>query len=106
NPTYAYQWQKDGVDIEGETNNTYTVLLADVGSVLTCSVTGSNSFGSNTAESEGVTVELGILVPENTVLPAISGTAQVGETLTASTGTWINEPDSYTYQWKRAGVNI
>lgn len=33
--------------------------------------------------------------------PAISGTAAVGQTLTASTGAWINNPTGYTYAWAR-----
>ena len=44
--------------------------------------------------------------PVNTVLPAITGTATVGQTLTASTGTWSNSPTSYTYQWKADGTAI
>lgn len=43
--------------------------------------------------------------PVNTVLPAITGTAQVGETLTASTGTWTGNPaPTYSYQWLVDGV--
>ena len=37
--------------------------------------------------------------PENTVLPAISGIAQVGQTLTALEGSWTGAP-SFTYQWE------
>jgi PKD repeat protein len=44
--------------------------------------------------------------PVNTVLPAISGTAQVGETLTTTDGTWTNSPSGYAYQWKSAGSNV
>ena len=43
--------------------------------------------------------------PENTVAPAVTGTAQEGQTLTCSTGTWSGSP-TYTYQWKRNGSNI
>jgi hypothetical protein len=43
--------------------------------------------------------------PVNTVAPAITGTAQEGQTLTCSTGTWSGSP-TYTYQWKRNGSNI
>lgn len=37
--------------------------------------------------------------PANTVLPAISGIAQVGETLTALEGAWSGAP-AFTYQWQ------
>ena len=37
----------------------------------------------------------------NLTPPAITGTAQVGNTLTASNGTWSNSPTSSSYQWAR-----
>lgn len=43
--------------------------------------------------------------PVNSVAPALSGTAQEGQTLTCSTGTWSGTP-TYSYQWKRNGSNI
>jgi hypothetical protein len=46
------------------------------------------------------------LVPVKTAAPVISGTAQVGQTLTATAGTWANTPTSYTYQWNRGGTAI
>jgi hypothetical protein len=45
-----------------------------------------------------------IPIPVNTVLPAISGSKIVGETLTASNGSWNNSPTSYTYQWSSAST--
>ena len=38
--------------------------------------------------------------------PTISGTASVGSTLTAKTGTWSPTPSSMSYQWFRSGTAI
>lgn len=43
--------------------------------------------------------------PVNSVLPVISGTARVGQTLSCTSGTWSGSP-TYEYQWKRDGANI
>jgi len=47
-------------------------------------------------------------VPANTVAPQITGSAQAGKTLSASTGTWGGGTDApvYSYQWTRNGVVI
>lgn len=41
-------------------------------------------------------------VPVSIAPPIITGTPQVGQWLTASTGTWTNSPSSYAYQWQRS----
>lgn len=40
-------------------------------------------------------------IPVNTVAPVVTGTAQVGQTLSCTTGTWTGKaPITYTYQWQ------
>lgn len=40
-------------------------------------------------------------IPVNVAPPTISGTAKTGQTLSASSGTWTNEPTGYSYRWER-----
>jgi virginiamycin B lyase len=39
-------------------------------------------------------------LPANTALPTISGTATQGQALTASQGSWSNNPSAFAYQWQ------
>ena len=43
--------------------------------------------------------------PVNKTEPRISGDAIQGETLTATTGTWRNNPTSFAFQWRRCPPN-
>lgn len=103
--TYARQWQRsdDGstgwADISGATGSTYTLVAADDGKYLRAIITATNATGSDTATSN-VTGQITYQVPTNSVLPAISGTEQVGQTLTSTSGTWANSPSGYAYQWQ------
>lgn len=46
-------------------------------------------------------------LPVNTVAPAVTGTAAVGQTLTTTSGTWTGAPaPTFTYQWQRNTTNI
>ena len=69
-------------------------LSADSGSVtLSFKVVKGSTGGASTAPTGSA--------PANSALPAISGTAWRGQTLSASIGTWSNSPTSYAYQWRR-----
>lgn len=47
-----------------------------------------------------------IQYPINIASPVISGLLTIGSLLSCTTGTWLNSPTSYSYQWRRDGVNI
>lgn len=49
--TYTYQWQRSGSNIGGATSSTYVIQAADVGYTLRCVVTGTNSVGNSSANS-------------------------------------------------------
>jgi hypothetical protein len=49
----------------------------------------------------------GASAPLNLAVPSISGTQDVGSSLSSSTGTWSGTPPiTFAYQWKRAGSDI
>ncbi len=44
------------------------------------------------------------VAPVNIEPPTITGTARVGEALTAQNGTWANNPTEYRYRWLRCNA--
>ena len=43
--------------------------------------------------------------PENTAPPTISGTEREGSTLTATRGSWTNNPTSFAFRWQRCATD-
>ena len=47
------------------------------------------------------------VAPANTAVPVITGTTALGDTLTATAGTWTGTPEpTFVYQWTRGGADI
>ena len=105
--SFTYQWQKcdsggaSCTNSTGATAKTYSVTTGDVDSTLRVVVTAVNADGQTPANSKATAVVSSSKAPVNTAAPAITGKAQVGEELSASTGTWTGGVQSYTYQWQR-----
>ena len=113
--SYSYQWVRsdNGADndIAGETDSTYTLVLADRGKTIKVRVTFADD-ADNAETLTSVATEAVAAAPnrEATGAPTISGTPQVDETLTATTSA-VNDEDglknvSYSYQWMADDVNI
>ena len=116
NAVFSYQWLADGAAISGATDDTYTLVDADEGKTITVQVSFTDDAG-NEEELTGAATDA--VEPETkeakantpaTGAPAISGTAQVGETLTADTSGIADEDGlddvTFAYQWLADGADI
>lgn len=64
--------------------------------------TATNAGGDASRNSNVIT----LVGPSNTVAPAVTGTVELGETLTCGTGTWTGLGNTYAYQWYRDGEEL
>jgi hypothetical protein len=98
-----------GSAISGATFPTYTPVTGDVGNQLAAGVIASNLGGASCTSLSTFTAPVSSTSTiSNVSPPVITGTAQVGQTLMASTGVWTNNPGTttYAYQWNRGGTAI
>ena len=113
NVRYEYQWLVDNADISGATNATYTLAAADEGKAIRVEVSFTDDAGNEETLTSEVTDAVAAAPTPNspaTGAPAITGTAQVGETLTADTS-GIADADGlnnvqYEYQWLADDADI
>ena len=106
-PTPTYEWLRDDVPIAGATMDTYDLVEADIGAVIKFRVTLTNTHGNTSSTSAGTAAVAGI-APSFGGTVTISGTPEVGETLTGGTGTPHNgtPAPTPTYRWLRNDVPI
>ena len=108
NASYSYQWvandETSDADITGATASTYTLADADEGKGITVRVSFADDAGNE--ETLTSTATATVQARPNTPAagtPTVTGTAQVGETLTADTS-GIADTDglddaTFSYQW-------
>ncbi|MCK4662341.1 MAG: immunoglobulin domain-containing protein [Bacteroidales bacterium] len=95
----SYQWQKDGVDIAGETNTSLIIngVIAGDAGIFRCIITGNcGSANSNPAT---------LVVYENTVITTDPVDDQVCEGSNTSF-TVVATGSNLTYQWNKDGVPL
>ena len=103
--TLSYVWKADGLAVPGATGVTFVPGPNQVGKAITVSVTGAkDGYASSTRTSEPTSdVAGGTLTPAT---PTLSAPVRVGQSVTASTGTWSPVPEEFSYQWRIDGVPV
>ncbi len=109
---FTYQWRScdaAGANcnaIAGATAEWYRPASTDVGHSLQVVVSATSAAGS----ASTTTVPTAAVTPAGTppaarpgnlAPPAILGTAQAGQVLTADVGTWTGAPQKFAYRWRR-----
>jgi hypothetical protein len=103
-PNYYYRWYYNGADT-GVTTSTFSINSGYFNTNITCRVTAISVDGASSPSTSN-----SLLINQaatNIGQPNISGTQQVGSTLTATSGAWTgNTPITFAYQWKKNGSDI
>jgi hypothetical protein len=105
-PSYSYVWERcDGegegcAPIAGAAGATFQTSDMDVGHRLRAVVTATNAEGTGSATT-APSAKIAATAPKKKKGPAITGTAQDGQLLSAAPGTWLGTgPVSFAYQWE------
>ena len=111
NATFSYQWLADDSAIIGATGSTYTLADGDEGKAIRVQVSFTDGGGNEETLTSAPTVAVEAR-PNSpaTGAPTVTGTAQVGQTLTADTS-GISDADGLTnvafgYQWLADDADI
>lgn len=111
--TWAYQWYRDAdgsgtadTTISGATSSTYVLTGDDLNKYVRVGVTATNTGGAGLVSDQGLsdyTAQVAAASTPPTITSAtITGTSQVGQTLTAVVVTDQDPVDSIAYQWEKA----
>lgn len=102
----TYKWKRDGVVIDGATGTSYVLTPADLGSSVTVVATGTRNGYTSVGHLSVPTAKVVASNLTYAQVPTISGTAKVGQTLTAQSAAWKPAPVTFGYQWNRNGSPI
>ena len=107
--TFAYQWLADGTGTAGATGDAYILTTSEMGKIIKVRVSFTDDAGNEETLTSTATGTVSPAVQPQTAnssatgVPTVTGTAQVGETLSVDTS-GIADADgltnvSYSYRW-------
>ena len=99
---FTYQWMKNGLNIVGATNSTYSVAAASTADVGTYSVKVTGPVGTVTSLGATLSVLNPIVFstqPSSADINILSGTTKALSVVVSGSG-------PFAYQWRKNGVNI
>ena len=113
NPTFKYEWLAYDTAIQSARDGSYTLANVDESKTVRVRVSFTDDEGNEETLTSAATDTVAAATQPNnpaTGAPAISGTAQVGETLTTDTS-GIDDEDgldnaAFAYQWTDGGSDI
>jgi hypothetical protein len=104
-PTFTYQWQRNGGNISLATSNTYTLTSFDVFTIISCIVTGTNPYGTSSANSNNTSSIQPIAPGSPTSITAFTnGSAGAYVEFTAPTNNGGTAISSYTATSSPGGI--
>lgn len=106
--TLGYQWLRNGVAITGATEQTYTVTASDLSRKLSVRIVASRIGLTPVTVTTAATAIVGAKLVQTEGVPSVTGIAQVGQVVRASSLPIISIPSSTTrsFQWYADGVAI
>jgi len=105
--TPIYQWQKNGSNITGANNSTYTSVTLINNDAITCIVTNNTGCVTGSpATSNSITMAVNSPLAANVTISANPAGSICSGTSVTFTATPANGGTLPQYQWKKNGVNV
>lgn len=105
-PRFTYQWLANNSPIRNATASSYVLTASDLGKTISIRLTAAYSgYTTTTVISDSTSPVASGTSFTSISAPTITGTAVIGETLTAEIGSWTPTP-SFRYQWFSNGRAI
>ncbi|MFZ4708178.1 MAG: gliding motility-associated C-terminal domain-containing protein, partial [Bacteroidales bacterium] len=103
--TPSYQWKKNGTNITGETNPTYSTNVLVDGDIISCMLTSAATCSIPAFDEDAVTMVITpVAVPAISIMADNNPTCLGGTVIFTSTS--LNEGSTPIYQWQLNGTDV